>query len=740
MGDVGNRSENATGKAAFADLRVVDLGAGMSAALVAKQLGELGARVDRIKPPAGDPFYDVYPAYRFWHRHAVLNGSEKVADLLGRADICIVGGEDYPGFHPQFPSAEALSQAFPRLVVLQLVGDPVLRDSSHPAVDLLVQARLGIVHEQYSAKPNVQSFPMPSYGAALLGLIGTLTCLVERERSGRGQVVTASLLAGGAMYWGPFWMTAERPDQGFRSITPRDVRHLTLRCADAAFVQITMAVPGAVAGVYSALKIDGEVCEADRGMPDQSRGPAAFFGDVELYDRHARAFDRVTLVQSLRGNGVPVEAVLDPGKCWDDEQLRLNGLIQVDPEGWEYVGNPIRGDFVPASFGVQPARPIEPDPCGPPLAGFRVMDCGIFVAGPYTAKLLGDYGADVIRVEPPSGPATLSGERTIISANIGKRSIRIDAKTPDGRTVISRLCQRADIAMNNFRPGVSSRLGLDQQTLRGVNPHIITLETTAYGPEGPKASAPGFDMVIQAHCGLQVRAGGAGNPPLCTRTPIVDFTAGAVGAIAVLAALYEREKTGRVMAVETNLLNIGAWMMSELVRSPTGENCGAEVLNSAQTGFHPWECLYQTSDGWIAVAARSDAMAAEFAAALGVEAPLYRRDWGDVEQDRLADRIMTGTTQQQLRRLKAAGVWAEACVRDGWQEELRASGILQGLDDADYGQVQHCIGPLLRFSRSRTVAKRRLSGTVGVDSNEILRELGFSPEERTRMIENGTVI
>ncbi|WP_176590520.1 CoA transferase [Sphingobium sp. EM0848] len=740
MADAGNRSENARVRTAFHDLRVVDFGAGMSAALVAKQLSEFGARVDRIEPRAGDPFYDIYSAYRFWHRNAVLADPESAVDLLERADICIVGGEDYPGFDAGCRSAEALSRDYPKLIVLKLVGDPVSFHGRHPAVDLLVQARLGIVHEQYSARPNVQSFPMPSYGAALLGLIGTLTCLVEREKSGFGQVVTASLVAGGAMFWGPFWMTAERPDHGFRSITPRDVRHLTLRCADAEFVQITMAVPGAVAGVHTALKIGGKVCDADRGMPDQSRGPAAFFGDVELYDRHARAFDRVTLVQAFRDNGVPVEAVLEPGECWDDEQLRFNGLIQVDPDGWEYVGNPIRVGLASESSRPSPAGPVDHDASGPPLAGVRVMDCGIFVAGPYAAKLLGDYGADIIRVESPSGPATLSGERTIISANIGKRSIRIDAKSPDGQAVLDRLCRTADIALNNFRPGVSSRLGLDQETLRGVNPDLITLETTAYGPQGPKVAMPGFDMVIQAHCGLQVRAGGTVNPPLCTRTPIVDFTAGAVGAIAVLAGLYERVKTGRTMSVETNLLNIGAWMMSELVRSPTGQNMGAEVLDGSQTGFHPSECLYRTSDGWIAVAARSDAMAAEFAAVLGVEVPACRRDWGASEHDRLGARIVQETTQRQLDRLHAAGVWAEACVRDGWQEVLKASDILQEVDDADYGLVRHCIGPLVRFSRSRTASHQRLSRAAGADSGEILAELGFSPEERARMFGNGTVM
>ncbi len=490
-------------RSALQQQRIVNFGLGLSAALIAKQFAELGAQVSGIEPRGGDPFYDVYPAYRLWRRREVQESPDRAAALLRDADLCILGGEDFPGVaHEQDP--QALARQHPRLIVLQLVGYPGDDARRHPAVDLLVQARTGVVYEQFSQRPVAASFPQAAYGAALQGLIGAWVALIERERSGLGQIVTASLAAGAAMFWGPFWMKAENADAGFTGITPRDVRQLILRCSGDEYVQLTLGVPGAVAKVYRVLGINDPVDPADRGMPNPSRGPANFYGDFDLLSSFARRHSRGDLLRALREAGVPAEAVLPPGDCWSDEQTRTNGIIEKDEAGWSAVGNPLR--VAESARGV--ARASRPcDAAAAPLAGVRVIDFGIFVAGPYASKLLADYGADVIQVEPPAGRSTLSGERTIISANHGKRSICVDAKSESGRAIVAMLCKDADIVLHNFRPGVSDRLGLDQTSLRRINPAVVTLETTAYGAVGPKSQAPGFDMVMQAHCGLESRAG-----------------------------------------------------------------------------------------------------------------------------------------------------------------------------------------------------------------------------------------
>jgi crotonobetainyl-CoA:carnitine CoA-transferase CaiB-like acyl-CoA transferase len=719
-------------KSAVQDLRIVDFGFGMSAALVAKQFAELGAHVSRIEPESGDPFYDVYPAYQFWRRRAVLERPECAAKLLENADLCIIGGEDFPGLAHE-RDAEALSRRYPKLIVLRLTGYPDDDDRARPAVDLLAQARTGMVYEQFSQRPIAAAFPLPSYGAALQGLIGAWVALIERERSGRGQIVTSSLAAGAAMFWGPFWMKAEKADAGFTGITPRDVRHLILRCAGDEYVQITLGVPGAVAKVYTALGIPDAVDPNDRGMPDHTRGPANFFGYFDLLNAYAQRHSRPELVQALRAAGVPAEAVLPPGESWDEEQTRLNGVIETYADGWCAVGSPLRitptGEARPI-----PARLAAYDPGAPPLAGVRVVDFGIFVAGPYASKLLADYGADVIQVEPPTGRATLSGERTIISANHGKRSICLDAKSEQGRRIVAKLCEGADIVLHNFR------LGLDRKTLRALNPALVTLETTAYGSAGPKAAAPGFDMVIQAHCGLQHRAGGAGNPPLCSRAPLVDFAAGAVGCIGMLVGLHERLRTGRTLSVETNLLNVGTHMMLELVRTPENAWLGAPPVDTAQTGSHPAESLYPTSDGWVAISARSNAMAAALADLLDIEMPADRAAWGAVERARLAERTLAWTNAALLESLEKAGVWAEACVRDAWDQRPPDGAILRKMQDAVYGEVVHCIGPLIAFSRSKTISSSRLSTPPGADGKAILADLAATNDKICSALETGALV
>jgi crotonobetainyl-CoA:carnitine CoA-transferase CaiB-like acyl-CoA transferase len=720
---------------ALQELKVVDFGMGLTAALIAKQFAELGARVSRIEPAGGDPFYGVYPAYRHWRRRETLESPDLADSLLNDADVCILGGEDYPGVaHTQ--DAEALSRRYPRLIILLLLSYPDDVRRRRPAVDLLVQARTGAVFEQFSDRPIAASIPIAGYGAALQGSIGGWVALIERERSGIGQIVTVSLAAGTAMFWAPFWMKAERADAGFTGITPRDVRQLILRCAGDEYVQLTLGVPGAVAKAYKVLGIADVVDPADRGMPDPKRGAANFYGNVDLLNSFAHHHTRGDLIRALRAAGVPAEAVLPPGESWSDEQTRINGIIDRDEAGWSAVGNPLRlvesatGVSRPPGAPASTAPPVDSatppvDSAAPPLAGIRVIDFGIFVAGPYASKLLADYGADVIQVEPPTGRATLSGERTIISANHGKRSICVDAKSASGRAVVAKLCESADIVLHNFRPGVSSRLGLDRDSLRDINPALVTLETTAYGPAGPKSLAPGFDMVMQAHCGLEYRAGGSGNPPLCCRSPLVDFATGAIGAIGLLAGLWERSKSGRAMAVDTNLLNVGTHMMSELVRGPDGTLHGALCLDRTQTGFNPAESLYRASDGWIAIAARSDSAAAAFARLLELDLPLRRAAWGDAERAQIAAAIAASTSETLLGKLESAGVWAEACVRDAWEAGLEDS-IVRTLDDQRYGKVIHCIGPLIRFSRSKTQGARQLTSEPGADTDAILQELGIS--------------
>ena len=186
-------------------LKVADLGVGMAAALVAKFLREAGAEVTRIEPSGGDPFYEVYPAYAVWRRGCKVEresagSQERVEQLLAASDVCIIGGEDFPGLARRSDAA-AIHARHPRLVLLNIEGYPSgSRRAGRPASDVLVQASSGLAYEHYSKRPLLMGFEPSNYGAALHGLVGLFAALLQRESTGRGQLVSVSLFEG-ALSW-----------------------------------------------------------------------------------------------------------------------------------------------------------------------------------------------------------------------------------------------------------------------------------------------------------------------------------------------------------------------------------------------------------------------------------------------------------------------------------------------------------------------------------------------------------
>ncbi|MET0497930.1 MAG: SDR family NAD(P)-dependent oxidoreductase [Steroidobacteraceae bacterium] len=712
---------------ASANLLVLDLGLGMSAALVSKFMHEQGAGVVRIAPPTGDPFDTIYPAHRSWRSNASFVAADRLDELLATADVCLVGGEDFPGLDWKF-DVQAIAAAHPRLVVLDLAAH--LSDATH-AVDLLMQARTGLSFEQFSARPVCFAVRLPTYGAALLGLLGIWAALFERTRSGAGQVVTTTMQQGTALFWSPFWMKADNADAAFNTITPKDVRHLIFQCADGDYVQFAMGVPGAVRKLYQVLGIDAAVDPEDRGNPRPNAPIDKYFGDRELIAPQIRKWRRAELVKALQGAGLAAEAVLEPGECWADAQVEHNGILQTNAQDVRFVGSPV---------GVRPSESHRPMPphaaAATPLAGIRILDLGNFVAGPFASRLLSSLGADVIKIDPPGGAATISGYRTVYASNCGKRSLCVDMKTPAGRELLLQLCATADVVHHNFRVGVAERLGVDSMSLRQVNPRLIVAQTTAYGGAGPKAANPGFDMVMQALAGHEVHAGGEGNPPLWYRSPFVDFATGALGAIGILVGLVRRQTQARAADVDISLLDTALFLMSELIGHADGRFSGVSRLDPAQTGFHPAESLYQARDGWIAVAARDADSAQRLADALLLWLP-PRSQWGAGERRLIAASIRDRSTKDILSLLRAAGVWAERCVEDGWSalvddEVARDKGLVVEVDDPHYGRVVGCLGSLVNFSRSEAGAARS-APRLGQHSEEVLLELGYSAAHIQRL-------
>jgi crotonobetainyl-CoA:carnitine CoA-transferase CaiB-like acyl-CoA transferase len=710
-------------------LRVVVLAMGLAPALMAKIIAEVGAHVDKVAPPEGDPFYDVYPAYGDWLEGCHAAPRSDLDELLKSADACIIGGEDFPGLEWTF-DAEALRKSNRRLIVIDIRAYAFKSWQQRPASDLLVQALTGLVNDQYSQRPMLLAVPAPSIGAAVLGLLGMWSALLQRESSGAGQTVTTSLQQGAALFWHQHW-SLNRGVETPGDLIPKDVQQPIMRCADGKYAFLLMGVPGGLAKLYRVLGIDQQVDPNDKGNPNASRGPRNYFLDYDLVAAHVAKFEREALFKALRSAGLPAEPVLAPGECWDDPQVVQNRLLKTLDNGDQLMDTP----FTIRHIGDTPwERHPAPQPDAAPLAGVRVLDFGMATAGPFASKLLADLGADVIKVDSPATGKLVKGSRHGGSATRGKRSVLVDAKLPEGMDVLKRLCASAHVVHHNFRVGVAERVGIDPATLREANPNVLTLHSSAFGSVGPKAKDSGFDMVVAAYSGLDMLISGDG-PLTWYRCPVVDYMAASLGAVATVMGLFEARVGGGSIEMECSLLEASQFLLSQLVRRPDGTSLELPALDASQTKLAPGEALYQTKDAWIAVSTRSAERTQRVADVLGIGHAYQALDSSEARTEALAARLRTLGTDEAIRQLSQAGVWVERCTADALtalldNPEAWESGMMIRIQERNGRESLSCLGPLVTFSQWQDQAPHlRLVPIPGEHTRSVLTEIGFTAEE-----------
>lgn len=355
-----------------------------------------------------------------------------------------------------------------------------------------------------------------------------------------------------------------------------------------------------------------------------------------------------------------------------------------------------------------------------PLAGTVVVDLTRALAGPHAGMMLGDLGARVIKVETPGtgddtrgwGPPFVEpaggGERQstyFLSCNRNKESIALDLKSDDGRDVLEALIRKADVLLENFRPGVLDRLGYSTGRLAELNPRLVVLSISGFGHDGPEGGRAGYDQIAQGEAGLMSLTGSGPEDPQRVGVPIGDLLAGMYGAYGVLAALLERERTGRGQVVRTSLL---AAIVGVHAFQGTRWTVAGEVPR-AQGNHHPSICpygLFRCADGAVQIAVGSEGLWQRFCAEFGLDAAA---DGLATNAERVANRqrvidlveeAFAGTEAERLLpRLAAAGIPAgKVRTLDEVYEwdQTRSQGLLIDVEHPTLGRVS-LPGPPLRF-------------------------------------------
>ena len=390
------------------------------------------------------------------------------------------------------------------------------------------------------------------------------------------------------------------------------------------------------------------------------------------------------------------------------------------------------------------------------LAGIRILDCSIAMAGPFCGQRLGDLGADVIKIEPVTGEwqrhtsaGGLRGNRinvSFLSLNRNKRSLAINLKSDDGRAAIYDLVRQSDVFLQNYRPGVAKRLGVDYETLSALNPRLVYLSLSGYGEDGPHVDLPGQDLLLQGMSGAMLSAGRAGEPPLASGQFLVDATAAYTAVEGILGALLHRERTGEGQKVEVNMLDaITTFQMQELSIFTVG---GKSQERSAEPHAHVYirspYGSFATSDGYIII---SFPPLKKFGELIGEPAfkELDEEIDGWTQRDMIfaktRERIKLRTTADWLALFRKHDIWAGPVysfadlVAD---PQIVHNGTFVEYDHPTEGHVKSPGFPI-RFSKTPS-SVRRGAPLAGEHSIEVLKEFGFDDTRIAALVDSGTVL
>jgi len=380
-----------------------------------------------------------------------------------------------------------------------------------------------------------------------------------------------------------------------------------------------------------------------------------------------------------------------------------------------------------------------------PLEGIRIIDFTQAMAGPIATMLLGDLGAEIIKIEPINGdqtrkwaPPYMNGMSAyFLSANRNKKSIAVDLKQAEGKSIVKKLLESADVVIENFRPGTMEKMGLSYDETAKIKKDIIYCSLSGYGHTGPWKDLPGYDLTVLANSGLMSINGEEGRPPLKFGVPIADITAGLFSDIAILSALYERSITGKGQYIDMSMLDSNFLVLTYQAFDyfATGKN--PEKLGSAHSSIAPYQA-FEASDGYIAVTVGTEKLWAKFTEVIGRQdlatRPEFRTNTDRVSnREKLAEELSITfgkyAVKELMDKLMEAGIPAAQInsVGDAIESpQIRAREMVTEMD-SPYGKIKMVGTP---FKLSRTPGKLQLPPPVlGGDTEKIMESLGYTREE-----------
>ena len=742
---------------ALAGVRVIDFGQYIAGPLAAMLLADQGADVVRVEMPGG-PRMET-PANRVWNRGKrsialdlkSADGRETARALVEGADVVI---ENFrPGVMERLGlGAEAMTAANPRLIYCSIPGfaaDDPRREV--PGWEGVIAAAASTVGRGDQQRPIYTAIPAHSSFGAFWTAVCVAMALNARERDGVGQIVEVPLF-----------------DATFTALGYRAQK-------------IHAGSDGVSADMRAAM---GRVFGRAAHVAGTQRCKDGRWIYVHPGNKKIGDFIHAIGADQLSGDDAPAQAkaifLTRTAKDWEDLGAEIGTEVVVCRSTPEWiaaeqaqgstmlakVNDAVHGEMVQPGLQVhldhcegriRPASPPDADraavladlatrrpdggapgaPSGSPLAalaGKKVVDLCIVLAGPTCGRTLAEFGADVIKVERPPAAANtrqlarVSPHAFNIDINRGKRSIVIDLKTEEGLKLLMALIADADVVVQNFRHGVNRALGFDYEAVRRVNPNVVYASLNMYGYDGPWAVRPGHEQLGQMGVGPAVRYGGEGGEPTLQHVGAInDYGTGLMGAYAVALALYHRERTGEGGHVWTSLAHTAQILQSPFFydyaqRAPRDEASGQDAL-----GASALQRYYATSDGWMFFGAAPE----QASAIAGVEG-LEGFPVGAPDAERAAfleRRLALQPASAWTARLGAARIGAHAVetlervMADGW---VRDHGLIISREHRGIGLIDQA-GPPPRLSRT-PVTPGCPAPPIGADGRDILTERGLDAD------------